>query len=62
MPRKPYTMTPAARAARAKGAQAVNSPDGLITRIERATANLTPAHIERLRALLAPSMAKTEDS
>ncbi|MFI5879417.1 hypothetical protein [Streptomyces sp. NPDC051554] len=55
-------MTPAARAARAKGAQAVNSPDGLITRIERAKANLTPAHIERLRALLAPSAAKVEGS
>jgi hypothetical protein len=59
MPR-PYTVTDAVRARNAKGA----GPDGLITRIERAKANLTPAHIERLRALLAsaPSTTKVDES
>ena len=61
MPRKPYTMTPAARDARAKGGKAAQTPDGLIARLEKA--NLTPAHIERLRALRpAVPAAKAEDS
>ncbi|MGW1506001.1 hypothetical protein ACWCQW_47390 [Streptomyces mirabilis] len=60
MPRS-YTMTQAARDARAKGGRAtLNSPDGLITRIERAKARLTPEHIARLSALLASATSTTD--
>ncbi|WP_406448981.1 hypothetical protein OH768_00935 [Streptomyces sp. NBC_01622] len=65
MARKPYNMSAAAREARALGGIAsATSPTNLITRIERAKANLTPAHIERLRALLASATPKsdTDDS
>ncbi|WP_217552038.1 hypothetical protein [Streptomyces sp. GbtcB6] len=57
MPR-PYTMSPAALEARAKG----SGPDGLITRIERAKERLTPAQWDRLRSLLASAPVKGENS
>ena len=59
-----YTVSDAVRERSRKGAEAVNSPDGLIARIERAKKNLTPENIERLRALLAdaPTAAKNDES
>ena len=55
MPRA-YTMSEKAKAARIGNAAAAraaqNSPDALLTRIERAKANLTPAQWDRLRSLL----------
>lgn len=63
MPRK-YTMTPAAREARAKGGAvsgaALNSTDGLIKRLVDRAPVLTPEQAAKIRALLASAPAEVD--
>lgn len=57
MPRA-YTMSPAARAAKAanaaKARAAANSVESYVNRIVARAGELTPEHVEKLRALLPP--------
>ncbi|MDT0387914.1 hypothetical protein [Streptomyces dubilierae] len=59
MPRS-YTMTPAARDARRKGAEMLNSTDGLIKRLVDRAPTLTPEQAAKIRALLAEFPGENE--